>query len=85
MDKKERDALADTIEALRDAGTPSDGMPMILQDNDLRLEYNEGISDQNSAIKRAGAGIALIAVSWLAFDFVKARRRKTGLVGEATT
>jgi hypothetical protein len=75
----QRAGLQVEAQALQDSGDSSAGVPLVGQDVQLRREHNALVADQTSAVRSIGVGIAIIAISWIAFDFVKSRRRKHGL------
>ena len=73
---EQRNALEEEVQALQGSGDPSAGVPLAGQDVQLRREHNALVADQTTAVRSIGVGIAIIAVSWIAFDFVKSRRSK---------
>ena len=75
----QRAELQEAAQALQNSGDSSAGIPLVGQDVQLRREHNALVADRTSAVKSIGFGIAIIAISWIAFDFVKSRRRKPGL------
>lgn len=76
---EQRAALQTEVQALQEAGDSSAGIPLAGQEMQLRREHNALVADQTTAVRSIGVGIAIIAVSWIGFDFVKSRRRKHNL------
>lgn len=79
---KQRSEIGEAAQQLQDTGSTSAGIPLASKDIELRRRHNALIDDQDNAIKRAGVGIVMIAASWMAFDLVLSRRRKTAVSTE---
>ena len=75
----QRAELQEAAQALQDTGDSSGGVALAGQDLQLRREHNALVADQTTAVRSIGVGIAIIAISWIAFDFFRSRRRKLGL------
>ena len=79
---EQRAEIGDTAQQLQDAGDTSSGVPLASRDIELRRRHNALIDDQNNAIKRAGAGIVMIAACWITFDRLRSRRQKAAVPTE---
>lgn len=75
----QRAALQDEAQAIQDAGDSAAGVPLVGRDVQLRRQHNDLVADQTTAVRSIGVGIAIIAISWIAFDFFRSRRKKLGL------
>lgn len=73
---EQRDAIRKEAEIIASGQTVGSATPLAGRDIVLRRERNDLVNDQNAAMRRAGVGLAVIAIGWLAFDFVRSWRRK---------
>jgi hypothetical protein len=71
---EEREKIKDLIQGI-DPNT-TDVSSIALSDIPLRRERNQKIEVQHEARRMAGIGIALMAVGWLGWDFMKSRQRR---------
>ena len=81
---EERAEIGEAAQQFQDTGNTTGGIPLASRDLELRSQHNELVNDQDNAVKRGGLGIVLLAASWIIFDLVKSRRKKTGLPTEET-
>jgi hypothetical protein len=79
---KQRSEIGEAVQQLQDTGNTSAGVPLASKDIELRRRHNALVGDQDNTIKSAGVGIVMIAASWMAFDLVRSRRRKTAVPTE---
>lgn len=70
---EQRDLIEKEVQSIT---TTTQVAPVAGRDIALRRERVDLVNDQNSAVRRVGFGVALIALSWLLWDFARSRRKK---------
>lgn len=76
----ERDELQATFLEVQASGDSTTLVPLGIRTEALRQEDNDLISQQNSALRRGGVGLVLIALAWLSYDWRRAKQKKAATV-----